>query len=465
MKFSKNYILFFLLIASMFFGALSPSLTVIAMVLSAIISLLIGFSRETNYSISIGIILLLCFQNFAIGTGAHLANNSSDTLKYITQIPFISSTIIFISLVLRRPKIENDKHFILLLLALLFSLVLGHGSINAILMNVRNMTVFYVAYRIGYTTINSQAEKLKFYAAINTISFLMLIVGIILLIGNYSLYSILGINEVYIAKGDEITGNALNGRFYTDIGQSILLRMGSLYYEPVNLSYFFAAIVILSIFFNEVPQKVKIKNVLVSATGLLLCLGKGGIIVAIATIIIIKSANFYKKISKNKNMRRKIKQVTVLILAATAVICILYYQKVGGTVKPHFWGVMQTWTNCIKTPFGHGLGTGGNMSTLFGNNADNWLSTGGESGFMSFLYQLGFQGMLIFCICFIKTGTIKKEWGKENDMQKACMILPLILLTVSVLQENTFTPQCIVPFMLIIGGYNRTISKYSYDKN
>lgn len=32
------------------------------------------------------------------------------------------------------------------------------------------------------------------------------------------------------------------------------------------------------------------------------------------------------------------------------------------------------------------------------------------------------------------------------------LFLSIVLLIVSIYQENTYTPQCIVPYMLLIGG-------------
>ena len=79
----------------------------------------------------------------------------------------------------------------------------------------------------------------------------------------------------------------------------------------------------------------------------------------------------------------------------------------------------------------------------------DWLSSGGETALMSFMYQLGMQGVLVFAICLTSTHID----FKNNDFRMIMYCyLPFILLGISLLQDNTYTPQCIVPFMLLQGG-------------
>lgn len=452
-KIDKQYVLFFLLIITILFGGLSPITTIVAMALTMIISIILITSIEYNHNTCIGIILLLCFQNFCIGLGAHLASNTSINLRYLTQIPFIVIFMLFANLFLKNCKknikSKTDKFFIIYILAIIFSFMIGRGNINSILINIRNMTVFYMAYYIGKYSITDKKNLDKYFISFQKISLIVVFVGIILLFGGYKLYSSIGIDEVYIAKGSSSLLGGFSGRFYTEIGHIAVQRMGSLYYEPVNLSYFLSIAFLFALFY-KIDNKKYLTFIIIDFMGLILSFGKGGIMVAGAAIAIMILIHISKKLLFRFNEKKGIKRSIFIIICFMVVFCIYYYQHFGGSVKPHFWGLIQTWQSVISKPWGHGLGTGGNMATLF-DSSKNWLSSGGESGIMSFIYQYGFQGILLFVLCFIGTSP---SYTKNNNFIKLCIILPYILLSVALLQENTFTPQCIVPFMIVLEGAN-----------
>ncbi len=449
MRIDKSFFISFLILLCIFLGALSPSLTFLFIALSGILSILLFNSQNKN--ICCCIILLLCFQNFAIGCGAHLTSNSSSTLKFLTQVPFLTIAIIWFFSIIKTKCF--DKKFILYIITIILSFIIGRGKIEVILISLRNLIVFYMAYYIGKQYIKNKDDLDKFYDFIMKLSFFMLVSGIVLLIGWYKLYNIIGINEVYIAKGSNPLNGYMNARFYTDIFHIDFRRMGSLYYEPVNLAYFYAANFIFSLYYKKRNEKYpRLINILINGLGLLLCFGKGGYLIVIFTVSTIFIYKFIKKIIRRIKSSFALKSVSCLILILGIIFSVKYYTLIGGSVKPHFWGVINTYNSVLARPFGYGLGTGGNMYALLNNNTENWLSSGGESGFMVVMYQLGLQGIIAFVICFL--GTSKNIVKLDDNFSIACKILPFILLIISLLQENTYTPQCITLFMMIIGAAN-----------
>lgn len=460
-KINVSSIGFKIILGLMFIGSLANYVVPIALIGSATIALLLSmeYLKKPNVEACKGLITLLLYQNLSIGLGAHIFANKSESLKLITQIPFLVITIIWIFLELK--LINSDRNnkktrifFILLVVSIFFSLLIDRGSIQAILMNVRNLTVFFMAFEIGKYNVNDKADLDKIIKYIMRNALIFLVFGIVLNLLGYKGYEFIGIDEVYLAKGVQISGR-LDDRFYTTLIKTQFLRMGSLLYEPVNLAYFYALSTIVAYFANWTQnKKLKIIFVIICGIGLILTFGKGGYLIVLATFLA-----YYLQLLLRSNMKkvdeRKVYRISLIILAFFLVaFCIYYYKNIGAASSVHFWAVMGTWKNILKQPYGYGIGTGGNMSQLLNQVSDtsSWLDTGGETAFMSFMYQIGVQGTLFLVLCLLSMKKINLENNEERKLIYVFNYIPFILIGISMLQDNTFTPQCIVPFMIIQGA-------------
>lgn len=457
MRYSKSFALYILIIIIIFLGAVNPILTYVSIFMAMIIGVLLGSLsvKYSNCDHCKGIILLLVFQNFALGLGAHLFRNMSSNLSLITQIPFIVIAVEWLFLVAYKKKLiaEEKNHrklFLLLLTFIVLAMVIGRGQLQSMLVNIRNLTVFFMAYEIALYNIASEKELYSFELFCFKLGLVVLIVGIVLLIGGFKLYEIIGIREVYSAKGSAIIGDALDDRFTTSLINRDYNRMGSLFYEPVNLGYFFSALTI-SAFFSKwtTNRKKKFFYFSLMFLGLVLSLGKGGYMITIAAFgyaALIKLLGSLKKILGGKVIRNSL--IGIIIIAVSS-FAIYYYKNIGAAVSPHFWGIIQTWDSVLKRPYGYGLGTGGNAALIYNSNI-NWYASGGETQLMSFTYQIGLQGGIAFILCVLQTKLSSKLKIKRGD--EVFIVLPFVLLGMSLLQDNTFTPQCIVLFMFLQGG-------------
>lgn len=360
---------------------------------------------------------------------------------------------------------KSGKAFFLFAFTIALSFLIGRGSAQSILVTVRNLTVFYMAYEIGYKHLSGREFK-KFQSFYFLLAVVMLIAGIILLIGGFPFYQSIGIIEVYIAKGQStISHTSLDGRFFSDVFNIPVSRMGSLYYEPVNLAYFFAIAFLIAWFAKGAEHTVNhLLRVLISGTGLFLTFGKGGWLLVIATFLCVYGYRFLLSIFTGMSKRRAARLILGVEIAAVAIFSVYYYKRVGGAVGNHFYGIAQGWKNALQRPFGYGLGTGGNMAAVFGTSTNQgWLGSGGESALITYLFQLGFQGVLALTLCMKR---LSAPFHKRYDPKwlHPFHFLPLILLFVSIFQENTFTPQCIVPFMFLQGGAVRNWESELKDK-
>lgn len=462
MERKNGFVLYFIFILMiMFVGSTDKLLTFPAMFTSAVLvmTLINKYIRNNNVDICKGIMILLMFQNLAIGLGAHIFSNTDSTLKYITQIPFVSIFIIWLFIELNNlNKSQSDKtckYFYLLLICIFFSVLVGRGNVLAILVNLRNMTVFYMIYSIGKKEIKTKEALNSFIIFCIKLAIIFLVFGIILLITGYDGYKMIGIKEVYIAKGVANISDRLDGRFYTTLISKQYMRMGSLLYEPVNLAYFYAAVSIATIFCDWTKHKgTKIIFSLICIFGLILTFGKGGYMIFGIALGAYFFRNFIKKLFSKINEKSIFKFTTIFIIFIVTIFCVYYYKNIGAAVKPHFWGIERTWASVMRKPYGYGLGTGGNASSTFRASAEDLLETGGETALMSFMYQIGIQGIIALLMTLASmTNFSRKE--KKTSIDKLVIIynyIPFILLGVSLLQDNTFTPQCIVIYMFILGA-------------
>lgn len=413
-----------------------------------------GWKEKANAPILI--VWLLSLQNLMIGVGAHVSGNDSGDLIWLTQIPFAVTGVLFVSVILDRmnkPMVDRiNKYFILLAIWIAVMFLLGVGSLAARLVSVRNATVFFMAFCIAREYLKEDSERERFYFQFGICCVIVSVAGIVLMTQDVAFWMNMGLSEVYIAKQSPISLTTEWGhRFVTSVdGIHNVVRMMSTYYEPVNLAYLLSAgLICIGLTWKKgVPKYLAL---LIVALGLFLTFGKGGWMVAGVFVLFLL---FYKSSTKRKTDEHGLRRPLVIlgiILTGASLAAILYFLFVGGAVRPHFWAVINTWENVISRPVGHGLGSGGNAAYAFNSALGEWLSTGEESALMSFMYQIGIPGVLLLLltmIAFCKTSRSILPSSKGA----ALFSLPIILLAVSLLQDNTFAPQCIIPFMFLLGS-------------
>lgn len=453
MNVKKSYFYFICIATFILIGAANKWLTPIAVIGSGLCAIIIS-QQHRDITICKGIILLLIVQNLCIGLGSHFIGNTDSSLKLLTQIPFMVILIIwFLCCVITNVR-NLDKlqmYFVYLLLSIVLGFIIGRGNIQAVLVNVRNLTVFFMIYEIGGKMISNEYEIRVINKFIVICALALSILGFIIMAGGYPMYRALGIHEVYIAKGAGFTEGGLDGRFYTSLfSDTSYIRMGSIIYEPINLSYFLAAGLICATFNNPWQNNKKLLSILIIGIGLFLTYGKGGYMIVGLTFAFVLAEKMFKWLSKR--IGKKTYSLFIILVASICVyIFVQYYvSHIGLAVLNHIFGIQNTFANVLRRPWGYGLGTGGNAAFSVGNSTNDWLSSGGETALMSFMYQIGLQGVLFLILILVEIS--KKIILRKTIFERAFFFIPYILLFVSLMQDNTFTPQCIAPYMLILGG-------------
>ncbi len=412
-------------------------------------------------------VIFLLFQNFVIGVMAHLLGYSGPDLSFLTQIPFLFVCLAFAITTLWRWQAERGVHlkledysFVILLLLLGSQFVISNGSTAAKIVGVRNYITFYLAYCIARECVNDKEELLVFFRFLVGLGIFAVLIGLILYPMSFSTWETIGIREVYLAKKDVIIGNSFPGRYHTNFLGYEVNRIASLYYEPVNFAYLISASLLVAVF-APWSQGV-LKRTIASAfltLGLFLTFGKGGMMITGLGI----AAYFFFKVLRwaSRGEERRIKNILLLVLIPVIYFAGTYYVfHYDASTNPHFVGIVSTWKSVLQRPLGYGLGNGGNANLMFdgvGGNSywevyDAWLSSGGETALMAFIYQMGIPSFVVFFLCFHGVTTRVAKGNGMGCFRYMVMMLPYILLSISIYQENTYTPQCIVPFMLLVGG-------------
>ncbi len=410
---------------------------------------------------------LLVFQNLIIGILSHLLGYATDDLTYLNQLPFIFLCLAFFGVIVWEWRAEvglclklEDWSFLGVLALLLFQFLTSTGGVSAKIVGIRNYTTFYLSYRIGKHCLNDKEKLIRFFRYLIGISVFVVLVGLVMYGMGFRLWEAIGIREVYIAKRDLIVGERLPDRFFTNFLGYSVKRMGSVYYEPVNLAYLLGCALLIALFSPWTSTIAgRIPAILILAGGLALTFGKGGMMVTGMGVGGFLFYSVFRMIKKGEE--RRAKNLLLIILIPLIFFAGRYYVgHYNESTNPHFVGILSTWESVKEKPLGYGLGTGGNANLMFdGVEGDSfydvyyaWLASGGETALMAFLYQMGVPALIFFFLCFHGMTT---RVCRENDMgafRFMVALWPYFLLGISIYQENTYTPQCIIPFMLIIGG-------------
>ena len=397
------------------------------------------------------IIILLVLQNVGIGIGAHITGNSSSTLSLVSQIPSMFIIIASIFVLLKRDFVKTDILFGLYLIMLIVFVFIGDGIWGVKAVYLRNFTIFYPAYIIGAFYLKDKAVRDEFISFVLKLAVCAGIFGIIGMIIGKPFYQLIGVNEVYIAKKSASFVNGLPGNFITLFGSKWVNRMASFYYEPVNFSYFMSFAVISA----AASQKWK------SFTFLFICeiltFGKGGLLVMMASAVCIAVHLILKGLFPKLTLKNIKNIILIGMTGGVVLVAIIFYffltDIFGGYL--HFYGIITGVEAILKWPLGHGLGSAGNIVRNFEGYGTFDIS---ETGLVNMGYQIGLLGILIFIVfLIILSWKAFKNYSESNSDKGYLGILyiymPVILMLVFIFQENTFTPQCVVSYMLIQGSF------------
>jgi len=394
------------------------------------------------------ILILLLFQNTCIGIGARLGGNTDNSIQLLTQIPTIlillSSVYIFFG-----KKVTNQWLFIIYALLIISYLFKGNAHIETAVVYLRNFLIFFLGFIIGKNNIDSgekRKEFINFYIKLAVLSGIFGLVGIVLGDG---FFNMLGVREVYLGKNwHELTLGTTPGNFRTLFFGQWVNRMASFYFEPVNFSYFIFLATMLALFMK------KYMTMMFLFVCSALTFGKGGALV-IGLIVMAVFMHTLLGVRVNKTNRKRILFLMLFVFSALVFYLAIFRESDFGT-HLHFYGFFSAVPEIIRNPLGHGLGSAGN---ILRSNLGTRTFQATESALATMGYQVGVIGLSFFVMLMCKIGkepfhALKNQTNRSQYMLcLAATYAPFALLLGAVFQENTLSPQCVIPFMLIIGAF------------
>jgi len=347
--------------------------------------------KHNNHWFIYLIILGFSFQNIWLGIfSGDALNREFGQVLIVLKSLFIVSLIafLFIQYVIENKKIKLtiskvDVFGLLFIAIASVSFIMSSYPILSKASNLRNFIMPILVFFAGrMLVVNSYLQFNKILNFIVTFGVFAAIIGLIefLILDIKTLFFISNSSKVFLAKiGQEVD----IPNIYTQFGALLFRRLVSIFYEPLTAGFYFSAAFIISILLK--------RNF--AATILFFALAftfhKAGWVIAAFTLS-------YFLISRIKPEWVKKPLFIVLTLGFCFSIWVSLV-LVQTSVLSHWLGLVGGIQSGFSKPFGHGIGSGGYFSWMYGAIAQdvNRYSFGVDSGVGSISYQLGIVG--VFC--------------------------------------------------------------------
>ena len=460
MLFKKDDFLGLGLLASILLGALSRH-PLVGVVLSLVFSLLFLVLKTNELSRLKYLLISLALQNLLIGIGASISSYNGSDLSYLTQIPTIFAVFCFAkSLFKKRIGIFELIFFVYLGIVALAFLV-SDSSFTSKIIYARNFVFFGIVFFSFSHMFLDETKKEKAISLVSNVGLLVAIAGLLLFFAPNRVWDILGVRQVYIAKGNAFYGD-LPPRFFTTIFGMKLKRVASLLYEPVNCGYF----LIPTLFCTFIKHKklLSVPSILIFAS-IVLSFAKGAYLILLLSFVgfII---HFFA-LSKIKSEFSKFALTFSFIVVITLIIY-PYFSTISSAFSPHVWGIRGTIQNVLANPLGYGLGSGGNIAFIGGesfNSESDWLNNGGETGLLNLFYQMGVIFGFFFIVIWVYPSLLILKNRSNGKIAVLFAYSTVALLVTSIFQENSYTPQCVTLYFASIAVFADCVQSRDVIRN
>lgn len=428
-------------------------------ILNALITLMVTFIYVFQFNkpqyLLYHLILMIVLQNFIIGIGNTFTNNqtSGQNLKLALVYKELLAAIIVLMLLIKfynRIKLfrfEKVVFWIFILIALSF--LISDANFDAKIYYTRTFLIIFIAYAIGrllyYGLKNKTQELEKIFIFVSQTGVIVAIIGFLFMLIDTKSH----IWNDWFNWG--LVQEAKRGEYQefpysqTQLGSLILPRMFSIFFDAISLGYFLATALFCT--WLRKGKKTFLQLILIAA--LICTFVKGAIGLVVITSIWIIGLRFMK-------INRKLFIVSIVLSIILAFLFLLN-SDFKSSSDVHFAGLIEPIINSVNSPFGTGLGNGGNYYSIKQNIPAWFLShTGAESFFGVLIYQLGFPGVILYLVFFI--GAIKTllQYGFEyKDQQRNVLItisgVMFAILIASLFQESTLGINFTGILMILIG--------------
>lgn len=352
------------------------------------------------------LLFLIVFQNFSL---IILSNFLDSTAIFSLMIckdvcAFAALIVYFMKYKFRKIKITAIDFLIIAFISMnvLYLFFFHSSNLFAQLVSLKENIMLYIFYFLGRYLPLGQNQLNKTVKVLINFSIFIAVFGFIerFFLGDQFWIS-LGIHE--LARDQKVFDIFLFGEYGKEIaspmfyfvGNLSLRRMASIFAQPPLTAHFLALPFLILLFHPKIYTKDKIKiqiTMMLIGLAIVLTIGRGGILIVLIGIIF----KYFKK-----SHRKTALAIILLLLLIFGVNSMSHYfnleygiftLKHGG--GRHVGGLMMALAS-LTYPFGHGLASGGEKASWYGNEEARYMSYW-ESYVGSLGYQMGILGLVLF---------------------------------------------------------------------
>ena len=196
------------------------------------------------------------------------------------------------------------------------------------------------------------------------------------------LFRVANMEKITLAK---IGREEIPGTLWTDLGSlRHFRRLVSVFYEPINAGYFFGAVAVIA----AARRRVVITVITSIATFLTFAKAAWALLAAAFGIFLLQHFR-----------SRRVRWAGYLLIVLGYVVGVyLTAVVVASSTTQHLIGLASGLMAAVQEPFGHGIGSGGYFSWIFGVTTDPVAARqfGSDSGIGSIGQQLGMVGIVFY---------------------------------------------------------------------
>lgn len=246
--------------------------------------------------------------------------------------------------------------------------------------------------------------------------------------------------------------NNIPQHWYTYIADERPRRMVSFIGDAGSLSRFLATSLLFTTFVMLTLHNGKyLFYTLILGLGILLTIGRGGIIIVLLGIWVY--------ISK-KSIFLSILSIIIVLLASLLVVTL----DSANTAR-HLTGLILGLQSLLEVPFGHGMGSSGVMAVMYSSGLEKKVE---ESLIGVIAFQLGLPGLIFYTLFFVLAYKKINHIKNSNKILKVFSLLSLSLIIgiyfTSILSQSAVAPiSAGIPLFII--GYMVTLSQQIQKKD
>lgn len=435
-------------------------MSIVGIVSVMIIGAVICISSIKANANTVKLLIVLCFfQNMYI----LILSRWLTDLDY-TVICLMKELLVYMTIVisfLRKRKIDKTEIYsIIAIIVLLGYIIIKMDFSMGVIASFRQLSIPFVFYIFGRSVKIKKGEFLELVRFFVALSIFAVLFGIVQIIIGPAFFDALGMRYYMKVKygflqmnnGYYMPNSMMSWDLYKYTGKAYL-RMSSILVDPVVLSQVLAlAFTLVTFDYCEDLMSKKRKRIcsILLLSGVVLTLGKGGIIIAALAFVY-----FFGK----RNKERKLLSYAVYLVIGFICIILIQNADSGESISSHWAGLVDNIQVMKEYPLGTGIGTAGNMASKYAESEE--IENSGESFIGAVIGQMGIMGIVIYSIYIYGLVVKYKRVKQYNKLYNIIFITTNCMWITSFLNNTAISFTNCFMYFVILGFSDKAIQQYT----